>query len=76
MFRFRKKIFEKKLRNNNNNNNNVTMLKWVEIFVEQNPVSADNERLQCTSNNRKRRIWRSLRVSKSRHGENVRDEMP
>lgn len=67
----RYRIFEQKL-----HNNNVTTLKCVEIFVERNPVSADNERLQCTSNNRKRRIWRSLRVSKSRHGKNVRDEMP
>ena len=34
MFRFRKKIFEKKLRNNNNNNNNVTML-IVSILFDQ-----------------------------------------
>lgn len=44
--------------------------------VEQTIVSVNNERLQCASNNRKRRFRGGLRVPEGGHRENVRDEVP
>lgn len=39
-------------------------------------ISVINERLQRPPHHRKRRFWRSVRMPKSRHGKNVRDEVP
>lgn len=46
------------------------------VIINFNKFTVDDERLQCAQNYWPRWIWRGLRVSQGRYGQDVCDEVP